>query len=56
MATKSFLKKVVIKDKTSIKLFVSAMENAEKKGRKKIPDVGVTNISEKDTIKKIFGE
>ena len=36
MATKSFLKDIVIKDKKTAKNFVLALENAEKKGRKKI--------------------
>ena len=55
MATKSFLKNIVLKDKTSAKSFISALENAENKGRKKVPSSRVTNITDKETIKKIFG-
>ena len=36
MATKSFLKNIVIKDKKSAEAFVSALENAETKGRKNV--------------------
>ncbi len=56
MATKSFFRNIVIKDKLSAKAFVSALENAENKGRKKIADVKVKNITNKETIKKMFGE
>ena len=56
MATKSFLKSIVIKDKKSAKAFVSALENAEKKGRKKVNSEGVKNITKIESIKKMFGE
>ncbi len=57
MATKSFLKNVVIKDKKSAEAFVSALEHAEKKGRKKVNiSTAVKTIEDKDTIKKMFGE
>ena len=36
MATKSFLKEISIKNKKSANSFLSALENAERKGRKKI--------------------
>lgn len=56
MATKSFLKEIVIKDKKSATSFVSALENAERKGRKKVV-IGKTvkTIEDKDTVKKMFG-
>ena len=50
MATKSFLKDIVIKDKKTAKNFVLALENAEKKGRKKINfKSGVKTIDDKET-------
>ena len=56
MATKSFLKNIVINDKKSAESFVSALENAEKKGRKKVKiNFSVKTIEDKDTIKKMFG-
>lgn len=56
MATKSFLKDIVIKDKKSAEAFVSALENAEKKGRKKINfNTAVKTIEDKEAIKKMFG-
>ncbi len=56
MATKSFLKNIVIKNKKSAESFVIALENAENKGRKKVNfKAAVKNIEDKDTIKKMFG-
>ncbi len=56
MATKSFLKNIVIKDKKSAEAFVSALENAERKGRKKVHyNTAVKTIEDKETIKKMFG-
>ncbi len=56
MATKSFLKNIVINDKKSAEAFVSALENAEKKGRKKINfSTKVKTIEDKEAIKKMFG-
>lgn len=56
MATKSFLKDIVIKNKKSAKSFISALENAENKGRKKVElKASVKTIKDKDTIKKMFG-
>lgn len=55
MATKSFLKSVTFKDKTSAKSFVSALENADKKSRKKvIVTKKVETIKDSDKIKEIF--
>ncbi len=57
MATKSFLKNIVIKDRKSAKTFISALENAENKGKKKIREkVAVKTIKDEETIKKMFGE
>lgn len=57
MATKSFLKNIIIKDGQSAKSFICALENAEKKGRKKITvNAGVKEITNKESIKKMFGE
>lgn len=56
MATKSFLKNVIIKDKKSAKSFIAALENAEKKGRKKIAEANIKNITNKESIKKMFGD
>lgn len=55
MATKSFLKDIVIKNRSSANSFLSALENAEKKGRKKVKyDVAVQYVEDAETIKKIF--
>ena len=57
MATKSFLKNIVIKDKKAGEAFLLALENAEKKGRKKVRfNTAVKTIDDKDTIRKMFGE
>lgn len=57
MATKSFLKEINLKDKKSVKSFVSALENAEKKGRKHVKiNTSVKDITDKNVIKKMFGE
>ena len=56
MATKSFLKNIVIKNRKSANSLVSALENAEKKGKKKIKNnKAVQTITNKETIKKMFG-
>lgn len=55
MATKSFLKNIVIKDKKSAERFLSALENAEnKKAKKVVIDKRVENISNCEQIRKIF--
>ncbi len=57
MATKSFLKEIIIKDKKRTYAFLSALENAENKGRKKVNiNVPVNTITDKEKIKKMFGE
>ncbi len=56
MATKSFMKNIVIKNRTSANSFISALENAEKKGRKKVTiNKPVKEIENKEIIKKMFG-
>lgn len=56
MATKSILKVVDIKDKHFGRTFVSAIENAKKKGSKEIIfNKSIKNIT-KDKIKSLFGE
>lgn len=55
MATESFLKNIVIKDKKSAAKFLDALENAEGKKRKKvICNTPIYNIKDEETIKKIF--
>ena len=55
MATKSFLKNVIIKDKKTASTFVSALENAEKRERKNVKIASsVKTIEDKETIKKMF--
>ena len=55
MATKSFLKNIVIKDKKSALAFLSALENSEGKKKKDVGlDKSVETIKDAETIKKIF--
>lgn len=55
MATKSFLKDIVIKDKKSAKAFLSALENAEGKRRKQVDyNTKVINIKDQEAIKNMF--
>ena len=55
VATKSFLKNVIIKDKKTASSFVSALENAEKRERKNVKIASsVKTIEDKETIKKMF--
>lgn len=57
MATKSFLKEIVIKDKKSAENFISALENAENKKAKKVKINKVTeNVTDSEKIKEIFSE
>lgn len=56
MATKSFLKEIKIKDNKSAEKFLSALENASGKGKKQIDNFISYNVTEKEKIKKIFGE
>lgn len=55
MATKSFLKNIVIKNKKSAMSFLCALENAEGKSKKKVAfDTAVETVKDDETIKKIF--
>lgn len=54
MATKSFLKNITIKNSKSAKSFISAIESAEINERKKVADVKIKNITNRESIKKMF--
>ncbi len=55
MATKSFLKNIVIKDKKAAMSFLCALENAEGKHKKKVDfDTAVETVKDSEKIKKIF--
>lgn len=57
MATKSFLKNININNRKSANSFISALENAEQKGKKKVTiNKKVETITDADTIRKMFGE
>lgn len=57
MATKSFLKNISIKNRKSANSFISALENAEKKSKKKIiVNTKVKEIKDEKTIKEMFGD
>lgn len=57
MATKSFLKNIVIKDKKSAERFINALERAENKKCKKVKiDKMVENVTNSDQIRKIFSK
>lgn len=55
MATKSFLKNIVIKDRKSAEKFISALEKAENKKAKDVRiDKMVVDITDSEQIRKIF--
>lgn len=57
MATKSFLKNIVIKDRKSAEKFIKALENAENKKVKKVTvNKRVEDVTDKEQIRKIFGK
>lgn len=57
MATKSFFKNIVIKDKKSAERFINALERAENKKCKKVKiDKMVENVTNSDQIRKIFSK
>ena len=57
MATKSFLKNIVIKDRKSAERFISALENAENKKSKKVKiNKMVEDVTDSERIKKIFSK
>lgn len=55
MATKSFLKNIVIKDKKSAERFINALERAENKKAKKVTiDKMVEDVTDGSQIRKLF--
>lgn len=57
MATKSFLKNIVIKDRKSAEKFINALERAENKKAKQVKiDKMVENITDSEQIRKIFSK
>lgn len=55
MATKSFLKNILIKDKKSATKFIEALEKAENKKAKKVKiNKMVEEVTDKEQIRKIF--
>lgn len=57
MATKSFLKEIVIKDKKSAESFINALENAENKKAKKVRiNKMVEDVTDSERIRKIFSK
>ncbi len=55
MATKSFLKNISIKSKTSATAFIDALENAEGKKKKSVKvDKAIETVKDENTIRKIF--
>ena len=55
MATKSFLKNISIKSKTSATAFIDALENAEGKKKKSVKvDKAIGTVKDENTIRKIF--
>lgn len=57
MATKSFLKEIVIKNKKSAESFINALENAENKKAKKVRiNKMVEDVTDGEKIRKIFSK
>lgn len=57
MATKSFLKNIIIKDRKSTENFINALENASGKKTKKINmDKRIEEVTDKEQIRKIFNK
>lgn len=57
MATKSFLKEIVIKDKKSAESFINALENAANKKAKKVRiNKMVEDVTDSERIRKIFSK
>ena len=55
MATKSFLKNIVIKNRKSATAFIDALENAEGKKRKKVKvNKLIEDVDDEKKIKEIF--
>jgi hypothetical protein len=57
MATKSFLKEIVIKDKKAAESFINALENAENKRAKKVKiNKMIEDVTDGEKIRKIFSK
>lgn len=57
MATKSFLKNIIIKDSKSAIAFIEALENAEGKKKKKVEiDRLIEDVEDSVKIKEIFSK
>ena len=57
MATKSFLKEIVIKDKKSAENFINALENAENKKAKRVKiNKMIEDVTDSERIRKIFSK
>jgi hypothetical protein len=57
MATKSFLKDISIKNRSAANAFIDALENSEKKRKKKIDiNKSIESVKDAEKIKKIFGD
>ena len=55
MATKSFLKNIFIKNKSSVADFIGALENAEEKKKENVKyNKVVVTVKKKKKIRKIF--
>lgn len=55
MATKSFLKDIVIKDKKSAERFINALEKAEnKKAKRVVINKRIEEVTDSEQIRKIF--
>ena len=55
MATKSFLREIIIKNKKSAEKFIDALENAENKKAKKVKiNKMVQDVTDCEQIRKIF--
>ena len=57
MATKSFLREIIIKNKKSAEKFIDALENAENKKAKKVKiNKKVQDVTDCEQIRKIFNQ
>jgi len=57
MATKSFLRGIIIKNKKSAEKFIDALENAENKKAKKVKiNKMVQDVTDCEQIRKIFNQ
>lgn len=57
MATKSFLREIIIKNKKSAEKFIDTLENAENKKAKKVKiNKMVQDVTDCEQIRKIFNQ